>query len=81
MMDAIQIQAERVNIRVLLVWDPESKGRDEAYRYVTKKVIEMISVEQQIDYSDLSVRTMKELTEAQMNCLTADDVRVLLSVE
>jgi hypothetical protein len=81
MMEAIQIQAERVNIRVLLVWDAESKGRDEAYRYVTKKVIEMISAEQQIDYSDLSVRTMKELSEAQMNCLTADDVRELLSVE
>ena len=80
-MDAIQIQAERVNIRVLLMWDPESKGRDEAYRDVMKEVIAMLSAEQEIDYSDVPVRMLKELTEKQMNCLTAYDVRELLAIE
>ena len=41
----------------------------------------MLSAEQEIDYSDVPVRTLKELTETQMNCLTADDVRGLLAIE
>ena len=81
MMDAIQIQAERINIRVILVWDTESKGRDEAYRDVMKEVIAMISVEQEIDYADVPVRILKELAEPQTNCLTADHVTELLSIE
>ena len=80
-MDAIQIQAERINIRVILVWDTESKGRDEAYRDVMKEVIAMISVEQEIDYADVPVRILKELAEPQTNCLTADHVTELLSIE
>ncbi len=80
MMDAIQIQAERINIRLILVWDPESKGRDESYRDVMREVIAMISAEQEIDYADVPVRMLKELAEAQINCLTADHVTELLSI-
>jgi len=80
-MDAMQIQAERLNIRMLLVWDPESRSRDEAYRDVMKEVIAMLSAEQEIDYSDVPVCMVKELTETQMNCLTAEDIRGLLAIE
>ena len=77
----MQIQAERLNIRMLLVWDPESRSRDEAYRDVMKEVIAMLSAEQEIDYSDVPVCMVKELTETQMNCLTAEDIRGLLAIE
>ena len=80
-MDALQMQSERVNIRGLFVWDPESKGRDEVYRDIVKSVIDRIAAEQEIDYSDVSVRMTKELTEKQMSCLSLDDVRELLAIE
>ncbi len=64
-----------------MVWDPESKGRDESYRDVMREVIAMISAEQEMDYADVPVRMLKELAEAQINCLTADHVTELLSIE
>ena len=64
-----------------MVWDPESKSRDESYRDVMREVIAMISAEQEMDYADVPVRMLKELAEAQINCLTADHETELLSIE
>ncbi len=64
-----------------MVWDPESKSRDESYRDVMREVIAMISAEQEMDYADVPVRMLKELAEAQINCLTDDHETELLSIE
>lgn len=46
-----------------------------------REVIAMISAEQEMDYADVPVRMLKELAEAQINCLTDDHETELLSIE
>ena len=56
-----QMQMERLNVRVLLVADPEDKGRDEMFRDIVQQVVDRVSEEQQLDYSDLRVCLVKDL--------------------
>ncbi len=81
MMTAIQRYGERLNVRILLVWDPVSKGRDKAYRAIAEEVLSLISDEQGIDYSDVPVHLYHDLTEQQKKYLTTDDIRMLLGAE
>lgn len=73
-MDNIQNLGERLNIRLLIVWDPKSSGRDEEYRDLVKTVIALIGQEVGTDYSDISIIMAKELSEAQTHCMTEDAV-------
>ncbi|MEM6363929.1 MAG: hypothetical protein AAF745_05860 [Planctomycetota bacterium] len=81
MMNEIQRCGERLNIRILLVWDPESKGRDKAYRAIVEQVLSLLSDEQGIDYADVPVLLYHDLTEQQKKHLTTDDIRMLRGVE
>lgn len=58
---------ERLNVRarVLLVANPEDKGRDEMFRDIVQQVVDRVSEEQQIDYSDLRVCLVKDLLSHQ----------------
>ena len=40
------MHSERVNVRVLLVWDPEGAGRDELYCKITQHLVQLIAAEQ-----------------------------------
>ena len=58
---------ERLNVRarVLLVANPEDKGRDEMFRDIVQQVVDRVPEEQQIDYSDLRVCLVKDLLSHQ----------------
>ena len=62
-----RMQMERLNVRarVLLVANPEDKGRDEMFRDIVQQVVDRVSEEQQIDYSDLRVCLVKDLLSHQ----------------
>lgn len=80
-MDNIQNLGERLNIRALLVWDPEEKGQDELYFELVKKTIELISQEQKSDYTDIAIIMIKELTGQQKMRLTINDIARFMKIK
>ena len=87
---AFHMHSERVNVRVLLVWDPEGAGRDELYCKITQHLVQLIAAEQRLHYHDLHVGLLKEegaacmaLVEAHERAgtvatLSADDINACL---
>lgn len=59
-MDYMQALGERLNIRLLLTYDPEDQGRDHDFRDLIIEVITQIADEQSIDYSDVRVGSVDE---------------------
>lgn len=62
-MNYMQALGERLNIRLILTYDPESEGREQEYRELMREVVALISEEQAVDYSDVPVRLVDDLPE------------------